>query len=124
MCLGNAKQSGGQACAQHLLGQAPRITALFVANNLMTLGALVAIRERGLRIPADISIVGFDDMPWVPLLQVPLTVVAQPTYEMGQKAAELLLERIEQPRKPVSTVELKTTLIIRQSSGAVPQNSA
>jgi LacI family transcriptional regulator len=118
--IANAKQQGGHDAALELLKYQPNITALFVANNLMTLGALDAIRERGLKIPDNISIVGFDDMPWAALLQPPLTVVAQPTYELGQKAAELLLERLKNPTKPVSNVQLNTTLIVRGSSGRPP----
>jgi DNA-binding LacI/PurR family transcriptional regulator len=114
--IGDAKQEGGRARTIELLTKRPSITALFVANNLMTLGALDALRERGLRIPADISIVGFDDMPWATLLQPPLTAVAQPTYELGQRAAELLLERFAQPQKPVAHIELKTSLIVRGST--------
>ena len=83
----------------------------------MTLGALDAIRERGLNIPDDISIVGFDDMPWANLLQPPLTAIAQPTYELGKQAAELLLARLQNPDKPVARVQLDTTLIVRGPSG-------
>jgi DNA-binding LacI/PurR family transcriptional regulator len=117
VCFGNAKQQGGYECAARLLKANPSLTAFFVANNLMTLGALGAIQEAGLKIPADVSVVGFDDMPWAPLLQPPLTVVAQPTYELGQKAVELLLARIKQPDKPVTHVELNPTLIPRASTG-------
>jgi len=118
MRISDAKQQGGYAAAQDLLAHQPRLTALFVANNLTTLGALQAIHERGLRIPDDISIVGFDDMPWATLLHPPLTAVAQPTYELGRQAAELLLARLKDPRKPVAHVQLPTTLIVRGSTGA------
>lgn len=116
--IADAKQQGGYAATLDLLTTQPRLTALFAANNLTTLGALAAIRERGLRIPDDISIVGFDDMPWATLLQPPLTAIAQPTYELGQQAAELLLARLKDPGKPVSHVQLNTTLIVRGSTGA------
>jgi len=116
--ISDAKQQGGYAATQDLLAHQPRLTALFVANNLTTLGALQAIHERGLRIPDDISIVGFDDMPWATLLHPPLTAVAQPTYELGRQAAELLLARLKDPRKPVAHVQLPTTLIVRGSTGA------
>lgn len=114
--IADAKQQGGYESTRDLLAKQPCVTALFVANNLMTLGALDAIRERGLKIPDNISIIGFDDMPWARLLQPALTVVAQPTYELGQKAAELLLERMVQPDKPVTRIELKPTLIVREST--------
>jgi DNA-binding LacI/PurR family transcriptional regulator len=117
--IADAKQQGGYQATLELVQASPTPTALFVANNLMTLGALDAVRERGLRIPDDMSVVGFDDVPWATLLQPPLTAVAQPTYELGQKAAQLLLERLAQPGKPVAHVQLPTTLIIRASCAAL-----
>ncbi len=114
--LADAKQPGGYASTRDLLKQQPCVTALFVANNLMTLGALDAIRERGLKIPDDISIIGFDDMPWANLLQPPLTAIAQPTYELGQRAAELLLGRLKERNKPVTHEHLETRLIVRGST--------
>jgi LacI family transcriptional regulator len=111
------RQGGGYAAAQALLDLTAPPTAMFVANNLMTLGALQAIHERGLRIPADIAIVGFDDMPWATSLQPPLTAVAQPTYEMGATAAQLLLARVREPDRPNRHVVLATQLIVRASCG-------
>jgi LacI family transcriptional regulator len=61
----------------------------------MTLGALLATQEMGIRIPKDTSVVGFDDPEWAPLTNPPLTTLAQPTYEMGVRAMRLLLDRIE-----------------------------
>ena len=117
ICLANAKQQGGHNAALELLKRQPNLTALFAANNLMTLGALDALCERALKIPDDISVVGFDDMPWAALLHPSLTAVAQPTYELGQKAAELLLARLQNPDKPTANVQLATTLIVRGSYG-------
>lgn len=92
-------------------------TAVIAANNLMTLGALQAIYERGLRIPQDIAIVGFDDMSWAPSLNPPLTAIAQPTYELGATAAELLLSRVNDLERPYRHVILDTHLTVRMSSG-------
>ncbi len=114
--IADAKQQGGYKRTHDLMTERPAITALFVANNLMTLGALDAIHERGMKIPDDISVVGFDDMACATLLEPPLTTVAQPTYELGQRAAELLLERLKQPQKPAVQIELKTSLIVRGST--------
>ena len=114
--IADAKQHGGYLNTLDLLTQQPCVTALFVANNLMTLGALDAIRERGLKIPDDISIIGFDDMPWANLLQPPLTAIAQPTYELGRRAAELLLGRLKDHEKPVTHEHLETRLIVRGST--------
>jgi LacI family fructose operon transcriptional repressor len=116
--LGLAKPEGGYECARKLIQLEPRPTALFVDNNMMMLGALEAIRESGLRVPEELSVVGFDDMPWAKLLHPPLTVVAQPTHELGRQAVESLLERLDQPDKPVSHVQLMPELIIRESTGA------
>ncbi len=114
--IGDAHQASGYRCALELLSLAPPITALFVANNLMTLGALDAIHECGARVPDQLSLIGFDDMPLAAYLQPPLTTVAQPTYQLGQKAAELLFDRIERPDKPVEVVRLKTSLVVRRST--------
>ena len=115
--LVSPKQAGGYASAQELLDLHPPITALFAGNNLIALGALSAIHERGLCIPRDLSVLCFSDLPWAQLLQPPLTVVTQPDYELGQKAAELLIERFQQPHKPVSHLQLGLSLTIRASTG-------
>jgi DNA-binding LacI/PurR family transcriptional regulator len=123
MRFGSLKQAGGYACAQELLQLPSPPTALFAANNLMALGALHAIHERGLGVPQDISIISFSDMPWASLLQPPLTVIAQPDYELGQKAAELLLERLDKPYKPVSSLQLGLQMIVRSSTGPPAQRT-
>lgn len=92
-------------------------TALFITNNLMTLGALEAINELDLKIPDDISIIGFDDMPWATAISPPLTVVRQPGYEMGRRAAELFFQRITEPDRESVQVMMETKLIFRQSTG-------
>lgn len=116
--IGAAKPEGGYECTRKLLQVRPPPTALFVDNNMMMLGALQAVRDARLQIPNDLSIVAFDDLPYATLLQPPLTVVAQPTYEMGQRALQLLLERLEKPDKPATTLCLEPTLIVRQSTAA------
>jgi DNA-binding LacI/PurR family transcriptional regulator len=117
MQFDSPKQAGGYACALELLRQQPMMTAIFASNNLMAMGALKAVQERGLRIPEDISVVCFSDMPWGALLQPPLTVISQPDYELGQKAAELMVERLEHPDKPVAHLQLDLKLIVRASTG-------
>lgn len=113
--IGDAKLEGGYACARQLLTVTPRPTALFAANNLMTLGALTALRERGLRVPTECSLIGFDDMPWSPLLDPPLTCVAQPAYELGTRAAELLIRRSNAPSAPIQHAQLAPRLVLRES---------
>lgn len=117
---GNFRQEGGYQAMKRLLSDASIPSAILVANNLMTLGALQAIHEASLNIPRDIALVGFDDMPWATSLQPPLTVIAQPTFELGAIAVRLLLDRIEHPENPVQQVILDSHLIIRESCGGTP----
>lgn len=115
---GDFREQGGYASMQALLALPAPPTAVFVANNLMTLGALRALHEAGKRIPHDIALIGFDDMPWATSLSPPLTAVAQPAHELGATAAELLLARIADPQRSVRHVVLETQLVIRASCGA------
>ena len=115
--IGDCKQNSGYQKTCELLEMDDPPTAIFTANNLMTLGALNAIHEKGLNIPQDVAIVGFDDMPWAPSLDPPLTAVAQPTYELGCTAANLLLQRIADKDREIVEIELEPTLIIRDSCG-------
>jgi LacI family transcriptional regulator len=115
--IGNFRQEGGYKAMQALLDSPGYPSALLVANNLMTLGALQSIHEHHLAIPKNIALVGFDDMPWVTSLQPPLTVIAQPTFEMGRIAARLLLDRIRIPDNPIQRINLETQLIVRRSCG-------
>ena len=110
-------QDGGRQAMNKLLDLSAPPTAVFSANNMMTLGALQAIHERCMTIPDEIAVVGFDDMPWAASLQPPLTVVAQPAYDMGRMAASLLLERLNNPELPIRNIVLDTELIVRASSG-------
>ncbi|GFP21639.1 LacI family transcriptional regulator [Candidatus Hakubella thermalkaliphila] len=92
--------------------------AVFAANNSMTRGAVMAVRERGLRIPQDVALVGFDDFEWAPFVDPPITVVSQPTYELGSTAATMLIQRLEseEPLEPQVKV-LPVKLVVRQSCG-------
>lgn len=110
------RHAGGRDAMQSLLALVERPSAVFVGSNLMTLGALQSIREAGLKVPSDISIAGFDDMPWAISLDPPLTVVAQPSREVGINAARLLLDRISDPGRPPRHVVLDTRLIVRAST--------
>jgi LacI family transcriptional regulator len=111
----NFKLTGGYTATCELLENDDPPTALFTANCLTTLGALNRIHERGLAIPQEIAIVGFDDMPWATSLNPPLSVVAQPTYELGRKTAQLLFRRIKDRNCDVMEVRLKPRFIVRDS---------
>lgn len=99
-------------------GGAP--TAIFAANNLLAEQAWHVLRRRGLRLPDDVSLVGFDDVLWMEMVDPALTVVQQPTVELGVCAARLLLRRVEDPECPPAVECLEPTLIIRGSTAAPP----
>ena len=114
------RTEGGYAATRQLLRQRRPPDGLLFANNLMTVGGLRAIAEAGLAIPDDIAVVGFDDAIWATALRPPLTVVAQPTYEIGQTAAKLLLRRVNGESRPPRRVVLEAELIVRASSQRGP----
>ena len=92
-------------------------SALFVANNAMMAGAFAAIRERGVRVPEDLSTVSFDDVQWAKYIEPPLTVIAQPAEIIGAMAAELVFRRIGGEKRPLRRV-LDPVLIVRGSTAA------
>lgn len=115
---GDFREGGGYDGMKALMALPRRPTAVFVANNLMTLGAFRALHEAGIRIPDEVAVVGFDDMPWATSLNPPLTAVSQPSQEIGSAAADLLLDRIARPDRAVRHVILETKLVVRASCGA------
>jgi LacI family transcriptional regulator, galactose operon repressor len=94
-----------------------RPTAIFAANNLLAEQAWNLLRRRGLRLPEDISLVGFDDVPWMGMVSPGITVVAQPTEELGHRAAQLLLRRLADPDCGQTVEQLQPTLVVRGSTG-------
>jgi len=114
--FGDSKHESGKMLAGELLDLPKPPTALFTGNSLITLGALETIHTRRMRIPEDIAIVGFDDMPWSISLNPPLTAVSQPGYEIGKRATEMLLHRIVDPQRKPVRVSLNAELIIRKST--------
>ena len=93
-------------------------TAMFCANDMMAIGAMRAIKEKGLKVPGDIAIVGFDDVEAASLVEPSLTTIRPPLEDIGIKAIELIKSRIKDPQKPAEEIILKTKLIIRSSCGA------
>lgn len=115
---GDYQQQTGYEAARSLLQNAdPPPTAIFAANDLSAFGAMDAVRECGLRIPDDISIIGFDDIPQASLVYPKLTTVRQPLEKMGEVAVKMLLEQIKNQNCPPQHVSLKTELVIRDSCG-------
>lgn len=112
---GNFDQPGGFQAGQALLDLPQPPTAIFAANDVSALGAIEAIRSRGLKIPHDISIVGFDDIPRAGYSYPPLTTVRQPLANIGRLAARLLLRIVANPDQPTERMVLETELIVRES---------
>jgi LacI family transcriptional regulator len=104
-----------------LLSLSERPTALFICNAPMAMAALRAIFDAGLRCPEDVALVSFDDMEWFDLIRPRITAVAQPTYELGASAAEMLLRRVSgEFSDPPCRKVLATELIVRESSSPGP----
>ncbi|QQK81427.1 LacI family DNA-binding transcriptional regulator [Salicibibacter cibi] len=111
---GDSKFTGGYHAAEKLLTQ-PGITAMFVANNLMTIGACTYFKEYQITIPEDIAIIGFDDYEWAKITDPPLSVIKQPVEKIGEKAAEALLHKIKTDDSGNQSIRLPTELILRES---------
>lgn len=106
----------GYETAMKVLSQTNRPDAIFTSNSLLTAGAYQAARDSKLKVPNDVAVVGFDETTWGELVDPPITVIAQPTEEIGRTATELLFQRIQEPSRSPKTVILKGSLIARGSS--------
>ena len=106
------------ASALALLALPDPPTAIFASNDHMALAAIDALREKGLRVPEDMSVVGFDGIPQAGQVHPPLTTVSQPLAKMGRVATQMLLDQLADPGKPARRIELSTELIIRGSCQA------
>lgn len=107
----------GYRFTKELLSRKKCFTALFAYNDVSAIGAIRAIQELGLRIPQDISVVGFDDIREAAYQTPRLTTVRQPLREMGETAAQTLVERIEGRKEYPSEIAIEPTLVIRDSTG-------
>jgi LacI family transcriptional regulator len=120
---GASTSEGGVIAANTVLDVDEPPSAIFSGNNLMTIGALQAIGNRGLVVPDDVALVGFDDFPfpWSDAFRPHLTTVAQPTYELGRRAAEMLVQRLKRSSSAslAGRVVLDGKLVVRESSGAL-----
>jgi LacI family transcriptional regulator/LacI family repressor for deo operon, udp, cdd, tsx, nupC, and nupG len=113
--FGDYKTESGRRLAEELLSEAEPPSALFVCNCLMLVGALGTIYEKGLRIPDQIAIIGFDELPLAGVFNPPLTVIRQPAYDVGKCAAELMIRRLDEPNRAPTSITLSPELIIRKS---------
>ena len=108
-------EDAGYVAARRLLDMAP--TAIFAANDLLALGALRAAREKGVRVPLDLSLVGINDIPMVGLIDPPLTTARVPQREMGAIAARILISLLEHEPVRERHVRLEAELVVRRSTG-------
>jgi LacI family transcriptional regulator len=106
---------GGREAMHRLLGRNERPTAVLMGNNLLSLGALMAISELGIRCPDELALVGFDDHPWATVSSPPLTVVRQPAERIGRTAAEMLLDLIAGQTPDEDRIVFDCDLIVRAS---------
>jgi LacI family transcriptional regulator len=105
---------------QSLLSLPERPTAVFVASDVVAFGALEALREAGVRVPGEMAVVGFDDVPMAAYVTPPLTSLHLPARELGQAAADILLKLIAGKEVKERTVLLDTNLVLRASCGGTP----
>ncbi len=106
----------GELGARELLRMHDRPSAIVAGNDMLALGCYSAVERAGLACPADVSIVGYNDMPFIDRVSPPLTTVRIPHYELGVRAAELLLRRLRDPESPVEVVSLAPRLVVRGST--------
>lgn len=111
-------KSGGHSKALVLLRLIPRPTAIFAGNDLIALGALLAIREAGLRCPEDVSLMGFDDLDLAETTNPSLSSVSQSGYQLGTTADRILLDRLDGNKSPAKHLVLPTSLKLRHSVAA------
>ncbi|KHF39561.1 transcriptional regulator [Halalkalibacter okhensis] len=110
------ERGGAKQEVKKLLSQRERPDAIFSTNNMMTLEILEGIKELGLSVPEDVSLIGYDETVWSQHLNPPLTTVSQPSYKMGELAAGKLIEALKSKQKKQATIDsLEPSLIIRQS---------
>src|SRR5229473_2754657 len=110
----------GYPFAKQLLARGQRFTALFAYNDISAIGSIWAIKEAGLRVPEDISVVGFDDIPGAAYANPGLTTVRQPLIRMGQIAAQTVVDLIEGRGEYVPEIAIEPEFVIRQSTGPAP----
>ena len=113
----------GLRCGRELLGADSGLTAIVAGNDMLAVGCYGAFDELGLRCPQDVSVIGFNDMPFIDRLRPPLSTVRFPHYQLGTEAAKLLLERIETGDGPVKILYLAPELVVRGSTMALAQRA-
>ncbi|MFJ1709367.1 LacI family DNA-binding transcriptional regulator [Kitasatospora sp. NPDC088346] len=125
LALGDWTAESGHRIGKELAAR-PEVTAVFAANDQMALGLMLALRDAGRRVPEDVSVVGFDDVPEAPYFAPPLSTVRQDFEEVGRQCVALLLDQIDRPADaPAATRMISVTpeLVVRSSSGRPPSDA-
>jgi LacI family transcriptional regulator len=117
---GDFSERSGHQAARALLRLAPRPTAIFAANDAMAIGALSALHEAKARVPRDVAVVGFDDIPMARYMNPPLTTVHVDIGELGQRATQRLIGRLHGTVTNARQQTVPATLVIRRSCGGEP----
>jgi DNA-binding LacI/PurR family transcriptional regulator len=115
--LGHFRLEQAHTATREMLENHPELDGIVVANNLMAIGAVRALREKGVRVPDEIAFVGIDDPSWASLIAPAMTTLAQPTQEMATSAFDLLIDRIENRRSRSRFMIFHFELYLRESSG-------
>jgi DNA-binding LacI/PurR family transcriptional regulator len=111
------ERGSGVAATLEVLSIKDRPTAIFSTHTFLNLEVITGVKKAGFKVPKDVSVIGYDDFPWVPLLDPPLSTVAQPAFEMGVNAAALLVNKIKSKRQKKSRIiQLEPKLIVRGST--------
>jgi DNA-binding LacI/PurR family transcriptional regulator len=116
--VGDWSATSGYQAMQRWLNSGTSFSALFAQNDRMAVGAIKAVREHGLRVPQDLAVVGFDDMPLASYFDPPLTTIHQDVFELGHQGARVLIEMIETPSHSPKHIVIPARLIVRESCGA------
>lgn len=120
---GDWSAASGKHAVQNLLERQISFSAVFAQNDLMAVGAINALREAGLHVPNDISVIGYDDIPLSSYFAPPLTTIRQPLSKFGQIGAQLLIDAIRQPNMRPQTIVLEPELVIRNSCNLHPTHN-
>jgi len=116
---GGTTEADGYQAAQDMLLRHPEVTAVYAANDSMALGALAAFKERGLTVPGDMSLVGYDDSPLAQARYIDLTSVDDKSHAVGEAAGRALLARFDDPARPAEQMLIEPELMVRSSSGPI-----
>jgi LacI family transcriptional regulator len=120
---GDFTERTGHDAVKQILAREPRPTAIFAANDSMAVGALSALRDAGLDVPRQMSVVGFDDIPIARYVNPPLTTIHVDIAELGRRAFAVLLEVLAHPKARLKRERIETSLVVRKSSGKQGETS-